>query len=55
MWVIVEMVWAYDDVDQIKVSGPFASKDDARLVMEYLMDDRPGGTSYMIRPVESPK
>jgi len=54
VWVIVEMTWVYDDVDHVGVVGPFPSKDEAMSTMAHLVDDRPSGTSYTVRRVESP-
>ena len=54
MRVVVEMTWSYDDIDHVGVVGPFPSKDEAMTAMDGLMNDRPCGTSYMIRQMVSP-
>lgn len=60
MWVIVEMHWAYDDIDRINVIGTFAtfeiaSEEATKLRAKSAAQNQPGlPVSHVVKPLLEP-
>jgi hypothetical protein len=60
MWAIVEMRWAYDDIDYINVIGPYNTFEEACAQAQVLRDNDPHrhvstSLSYSVKPLIMPQ